>query len=456
MLQWFKIITTVMLCSIILNGANSIDLGFYKNIEKPIIVLNAPQEIRLLQGQEYREYGAMIFNATSQERIGSVETSTIGSYTLTYIAKNKVTKEQTSISRIVHVVSPYGVDIDTNIRKADATLFLTLRSQPTANVTIGVTFDKPNEVEAISGNSVTFTSENWNQRQRVDIEGLNPDSNGIQEYNISFKPIVSQDSNYSGVQIDTIAKKIPEIVLEAPQYIEYYIAEVEKTITFKVDYNTFANKLSYKLLQAPKGMHFVSGYNAPTGYPISYPPESKQYITKYLRWQPSRDMEGKTYPVVIEVTDGLTTKYLEFNVSVAPSRVVTSEFDGEYLTIKDENTNLNGVKIKFGDVGSCADLPTLRIVDAKYLTVSSYLQEIRISDYLFIEKSTFKDMELLAPLSMFKHYRKNVIGYSIYFANDIGWLPDGLGELITQNDESYILMQSNPVPTEGLIIGAKP
>ncbi len=425
------------------------------SLEKPIIALNGPKEFQLLQGEEYKEYGVATYNATSQETIGSVDTSTVGSYTITYVATNKATKEQSSISRTVHVVSPYGVDIDTNIRKANATLFLSLRSQPTDNVTIEVVFDNPNEAKVISSNPITFTPDNWQQQQSIFIEGLNPDSEGRQEYNISFKPIVSQDSNYDGVQLPTIEKKSPAIVLEAPQNIGYYIAEVEKTITFKVDYNTFANKLSYKLLQAPKGMRFVSGYNAPTGYPIIYPHKEKERITKYLSFEASRDMEGKTYPVIIEVTDGLTTKYLEFNVSVAPSRILQSEFDGEYLTIIDESTNLNGVKIKFANINN-SNLPTLRIVDAKYLIVSSYLQEIRISDYLFIEKSTFKDMELLAPLSMFQHYRKNVIGYSVYFANDIGWLPDGLGELITQNDESYILMKSNPVPTKGMIIGTIP
>jgi len=237
---------------------------------KPILRLRGQEEVRLLQGEKYIEDGITAFNTTSYETIGSVDTSTIGSYTITYIATNRATKEQTSISRTVHVVSPYGVDTTlygtTTRYESYATLELKLRSQPTANVTLEVNISNPNEAKILASNRVTFTPDDW-LLKTIEIEGQNPNiTDEKQEYNITFAPIISQDSNYDGVQTATIEFKGIEFEIEPPIISKKLIPFTKEYIALKVHYNgsntlygfgiTAGRTLSYKLLEAPQGMQF--------------------------------------------------------------------------------------------------------------------------------------------------------------------------------------------------------
>ncbi|MBE9146515.1 Ig-like domain-containing protein, partial [Planktothrix mougeotii] len=74
-----------------------------------------------------------------------------------------------------------------------------LSSQPSADVTIGLTSD--NTAEGIlSANSVTFTPSNWNIAQNITVTGVDDNSiDGNKAYKIVTADATSTDTNYSGL-----------------------------------------------------------------------------------------------------------------------------------------------------------------------------------------------------------------------------------------------------------------
>ncbi|MEG4141096.1 FG-GAP-like repeat-containing protein, partial [Microcoleus sp. Pol7_B1] len=86
-----------------------------------------------------------------------------------------------------------------------ATFTVVLDSQPTADVTIGMTSDKTAE-GTVDKPSLTFTSANWNTPQTVTVTGVDDfvvDGNAA--YNIITAAATSTDTNYSGVNASDVA-----------------------------------------------------------------------------------------------------------------------------------------------------------------------------------------------------------------------------------------------------------
>jgi hypothetical protein len=83
---------------------------------------------------------------------------------------------------------------------ASDSVAITLNSQPTADVTFGLTNDAPDQV-TFSSDSVTFTPANWNVPQIIEITAIN---NNIAEggFGIGISPqvTVSADPKYNGFQ----------------------------------------------------------------------------------------------------------------------------------------------------------------------------------------------------------------------------------------------------------------
>jgi hypothetical protein len=78
-----------------------------------------------------------------------------------------------------------------------ATFTIVLNSQPTANVTIGLSSSNTNE-GTVSPTSVTFTASNWNAAQTVTVTGVDDNvQDGNQAYSIITAQAVSTDPNYS-------------------------------------------------------------------------------------------------------------------------------------------------------------------------------------------------------------------------------------------------------------------
>ncbi|MEG4805020.1 DUF4347 domain-containing protein [Microcoleus sp. ARI1-B5] len=80
-----------------------------------------------------------------------------------------------------------------------ATFTVKLNTQPSANVSIGLSSSNPAE-GTVSSNSLTFTPANWNQAQTVTVTGVDDSiADGSKTYNIVTAAAVSTDSNYNNV-----------------------------------------------------------------------------------------------------------------------------------------------------------------------------------------------------------------------------------------------------------------
>ena len=86
-----------------------------------------------------------------------------------------------------------------------ATFTVKLSSQPTANVTIGVSSSDTTE-GTVSPSLLTFTSANWNANQTVTVTGVNDSLNdGNQSYTIVLAAANSSDSSYSGLNPNDVS-----------------------------------------------------------------------------------------------------------------------------------------------------------------------------------------------------------------------------------------------------------
>ncbi|MEG4216575.1 DUF4347 domain-containing protein, partial [Microcoleus sp. Pol14C6] len=86
-----------------------------------------------------------------------------------------------------------------------ATFTVQLNTQPTADVTVGVTSDNTAE-GTVSPTSVTFTSANWNTPQTVTATGVDDNLvDGNKAYNIVTAAATSTDTNYNGFNPTDVA-----------------------------------------------------------------------------------------------------------------------------------------------------------------------------------------------------------------------------------------------------------
>ena len=86
-----------------------------------------------------------------------------------------------------------------------ATFTIVLDSEPTANVTIGLTSDDTTE-GTLSDPSVTFTSGDWDSAQTVTVTGVDDDvADGDIDYSIVTAAATSSDDNYNSVNPDNVS-----------------------------------------------------------------------------------------------------------------------------------------------------------------------------------------------------------------------------------------------------------
>ena len=92
----------------------------------------------------------------------------------------------------------------TNEDGQTATFTIVLTSQPTANVTIGLSSSDATE-GTVSPASVTFTSGNWNTTQTVTVTGVDDNiDDGDVTYTIITAAATSTDGNYGGMNADDV------------------------------------------------------------------------------------------------------------------------------------------------------------------------------------------------------------------------------------------------------------
>ncbi len=105
---------------------------------------------------------------------------------------------------LVTVTDTPGITVSTisgNTTEAGGTATFTvlLDSQPTADVTIGVSSSDTTE-GTVSPSTLTFTSSNWSTAQTVTVTGVDDtDTDGDQSYTIVLSAASSPDTNYNGI-----------------------------------------------------------------------------------------------------------------------------------------------------------------------------------------------------------------------------------------------------------------
>ena len=132
-----------------------------------------------------------------------------------------------------------------------ATFTIVLQSQPTANVTIGLSSSAPTEGKPNVG-SVTFTSVNWNAPQTVTVTGQQDDgvSDGNQPYKIITDPPQSTDPNYGPTKMNPADVSLTNLDDDSPGFI---VTPTTGLITSEAGTSaTFSVKLQSKPLAAVK------------------------------------------------------------------------------------------------------------------------------------------------------------------------------------------------------------
>ena len=320
---------------------------------------------------------------------GSVDTTTVETYTITYSATDSAGNEAT-LTREINVVEPvveYGVKVG-KVEGQTATYYdvarfkLSLKSKPEANVTIPLLSSDVNEGKVISfdgeSDKFIFTPDNWNQPQTVFVQGQNQNVvDGVQNYTIILDAIVSEDTNYDGINPDDVEMKGLILTLAQPIDTTNFIATLPKILCPKVTYNG-SEDLNYTLSENPNGMTIDNE-------------------TGCVLWEASLSEEGNTYRVTIDVTDGSQTQTVGFDIHVSHTEVLQSETNNNLVSITAQNTTLNGIKFRF--LGNNPNIPTIRKVENQGLgTLPEGIQVL--SDYFYADENNLDDVEVLIPVSM--------------------------------------------------------
>ena len=363
------------------------------DVTAPVITLNGDATITLIKGDEYNELGATATDDVDGDVnvtiSGEVDTSTVGTYTITYKAVDSVGNEA-SLTREVNVVEAvikYGVNIskvEGNTAKyhSVARFYVSLKTRPEANVTIPLSSSDENEGKVISldGDSdrVIFTPDNWSRLQAVLVQGENKNVvDGIQNYTIILGDSISDDANYDGINPNDVEMKGLVLTLTKPVDTTNFIATLPKIMCPKVTYNG-SEDLNYTLTENPDGMIIENE-------------------TGCVMWEAPLSEEGNSHRVTIDVTDGSKTKTVSFDIHVSNTEALQSETHDNLVSITAQNTTLSGMKFRF--LGNNPNIPTIRKVQNQGLvTVSNGIQVL--SDYFYADENNSDDVEVLIPVTM--------------------------------------------------------
>ncbi len=122
----------------------------------------------------------------------------------TYSAYIKFTESCTApVVPGIKVSNIYG--LETNEMGFTTSFTVVLKSQPTADVVIGISSSNLSE-GTVDKSSLTFTSSDWSTPQTVTITGVDDGNatDGPQWYTIVTAPAVSADANYNGMDADDV------------------------------------------------------------------------------------------------------------------------------------------------------------------------------------------------------------------------------------------------------------
>jgi hypothetical protein len=172
------------------------------NVDKPSLTFtpanwNTPQTVTVTGVDESVVDGNVAYNIVT-----AATTSTDTNYSGINADDVAVTNTDNDTQGIT--VTPTS-GLTTTEAGGTATFTVVLNSQPTADVSIGMTSDNTAE-GTVDKPSLTFTSANWNTPQTVTVTGVDDlVVDGNVAYNIVTAAATSTDTNYSGFNADDVA-----------------------------------------------------------------------------------------------------------------------------------------------------------------------------------------------------------------------------------------------------------
>ncbi|WP_216670796.1 beta strand repeat-containing protein, partial [Microcoleus asticus] len=172
------------------------------NVDKPSLTFtpanwNTPQTVTVTGVDE-----SIVDGNTAYNILTAAATSTDTNYSGVDATDVVVTNTDNDTKGIT--VTP-TTGLTTTEAGGTATFTVVLNSQPTADVSLGVTSDKTTEGN-VDKPSLTFTPANWNTPQTVTVTGVDESIvDGNTAYNILTAAATSTDTNYNGVDADDVA-----------------------------------------------------------------------------------------------------------------------------------------------------------------------------------------------------------------------------------------------------------
>jgi hypothetical protein len=217
-----------------------------------------------------------------------------------------------------------------------ATFTVKLSSQPTANVTIGVSSSNTME-GTVSPSLLTFTSANWNANQTVTVTGVNDSLNdGNQSYTVLLASANSSDSDYNGLNPNDVSVTNTDMTLTAVTIVLY------ETTTPTRDSN---NNIVYS--QNNSAYYSDSDLQA-DGVRIGYRMEVTDNNTNYY---------AETF---FDAWDGITLSRLRFpslsNAFAIQDNVTNMSVDSNYPTVTNTSSTIGRLEIWPWDYGKGAQI----------------------------------------------------------------------------------------------------
>ena len=161
-----------------------------------------PQTIRVTGIDDYQIDGSQQFEVV------------IGAADKTF---QKADPNYTTPERIVRFISldsteagfiVYALDEQTDEAGGDAQITIQLKSKPKADVIISTSSTDTTKAVITQGSFLTFTTSNWFQPQTIKLIGLADGSTANdQDYSLEFSNSSSDDSNYDGLEIQSVPLK---------------------------------------------------------------------------------------------------------------------------------------------------------------------------------------------------------------------------------------------------------
>ena len=321
-----------------------------------------------------------------------------------------------------------------------AHFWVSISSQPSSDVTIGLRSTDPSEGE-LGVDELVFTPENWEYRQSVDVFGRNQTLQNVeQHYSIVLEPAQSADSRYHLLDAEDVRMRGAVLELSSPQEPIWVVAGL-KSLVFLDVLSTVGSAVNYELLNAPAGMtidrHGTIKWTPPMGSAGS---STMFSVRATLRARPIQNFES----------------VLDLTVNVAPVETVNTEVVGNELRVVDASTSANDLRFQF-----LSDSPVgreLKRVDSQYLPPIPSIVT-RLTDIVYSTDLTEGDIRLLVPLSVLpdeSDWSRLAIYYRLNSTRVQGWSSGSPArEVINVEGVEYAVLKSYSVQGEHFI-GLKP